>query len=77
MSDIIDVWSATNHCEEEGCHFAFRFENCLSEEEATILMTGVATIHYKSMHPGQFVNLDFEVREGNPFGPYTGEERPN
>lgn len=61
--ELREVWGGTNHCEQEGCHFAIRFENCLSEDEAIAVMTATSIAHYQSMHPGKMVDLDFVVEE--------------
>jgi hypothetical protein len=74
--EIVEVYSATNACEEGDCHFVFRFEHCLSEDEATGIMTSVAITHYRLMHPGKFVKLDFEVTE-RPFDRFTKDELVN
>ena len=74
--DIIETYSATNQCEEADCGFVFRFENCRTEDEATELMTAVAITHYKTMHPGKLVDLNFEVKE-RPFDRFNTDELIN
>jgi len=63
MNDKVDVWGGTNHCEEEGCHFAVRFENCRSEDEAIALMTAISMSHYRDAHPGKLVDLNFNIED--------------
>ena len=47
---VIETYGAVVECPEEGCFFAFRVENCITEEEGRKMLTYVARLHGRLRH---------------------------
>jgi hypothetical protein len=47
---VIETYGAVVWCPEEGCFFAFRVENCTTEEEGRKMLAYVARLHGRLRH---------------------------
>ena len=52
MPEVIETYGAIVDCPIEGCGFAFRVENCRTEEEGRKMLLYVVRLHSRLRHVG-------------------------